>query len=168
MAAWLKEYGTTAGALLVALVLTVVFGFVAIDSLLGAIYPERLSPSFARMLGSISETDPGSARGGPASNASGMIGIIMGSVVVVSAITMIGLMFAKEWAREAALVIYGVLGLVVLAASIGGLAADPPAPSAWTGVLVGVANLTIVGLLLTKSQTSRTSEYQGVRSWEEE
>jgi hypothetical protein len=151
VAAWLKKYGTTAGALLIALVLTVVFGFVAIDSLLGAIYPERLSPSFARMLGSISETDPGSARGGPASNASGMIGIVMGSVVVVSAITMIGLVFAREWAREAALVIYGVLGLVVLAASIGGLAADPPAPSAWTGVLVGVANLTIVGLLLTSS-----------------
>jgi hypothetical protein len=43
------------------------------------------------------------------------------------------------------------LGLVVLATSIGGLAGDPPARSAWTGVLVGIANLAIVGLLLTKS-----------------
>ena len=151
MAAWLSKYGTTAGAILIALVLTVVFGFMAIDSLLGAIYPERLSPSFARMLGSISETDPGSARGGPASNASGMIGIVVGSVVMVSAIAMIGLLFAQQWAREAALVIYGVLGIVVLAASIGGLAGDPPAPSAWTGILVGIANLAIVGLLLTRS-----------------
>lgn len=139
------------GAILIILVLTVAFGFIAIDSLLGAIYPERLSPSFARFVGSIAETEQGSAGGGPASNASGMIAIVMGSVVIVSVIIMTGLLFLQPWAREAALVIYGVLGLVVVAASLGGLAADPPAPSAWTGVLVGVSNLTIVGLLLTKS-----------------
>lgn len=74
----------------------------------------------------------------------------MGSVVVVSTIILIGMLLAREWAREAALVIYGVLGMVVLAASLGGLAADPPAPSAWTGILVGIANLTIVALLLMK------------------
>jgi hypothetical protein len=151
MAAWFKGRGTTVGAVLILLALTTVFGFIAIDSLLGAIYPERLSPSFARMLGSISETDPGSARGGPASNASGMIGIVMGSVVIVSVIILVGLILIQAWAREAALVIYGVLGLVVLAASLGGLAGDPPAPSAWTGMLVGTANLMIVGLLLTRS-----------------
>jgi hypothetical protein len=151
MAAWFKGRGTTVGAVLILLALTSVFGFIAIDSLLGAIYPERLSPSFARMLGSISETDPGSARGGPASNASGMIGVVMGSVVIVSVIILVGLILIQAWAREAALVIYGVLGLVVLAASLGGLAGDPPAPSAWTGMLVGIANLMIVGLLLTRS-----------------
>lgn len=151
MVTWFKGRGTTVGAVLILLALTSVFGFIAIDSLLGAIYPERLSPSFARMLGSISETDPGSARGGPASNASGMIGIVMGSVVIVSVIILVGLILIQAWAREAALVIYGVLGLVVLAASLGGLAGDPPAPSAWTGMLVGIANLMIVGLLLTRS-----------------
>jgi hypothetical protein len=151
MVTWFKGRGTTVGAVLILLALTSVFGFIAIDSLLGAIYPERLSPSFARMLGSISETDPGSARGGPASNASGMIGVVMGSVVIVSVIILVGLILIQAWAREAALVIYGVLGLVVLAASLGGLAGDPPAPSAWTGMLVGIANLMIVGLLLTRS-----------------
>jgi hypothetical protein len=151
MVTWFKGRGTTVGAVLILLALTSVFGFIAIDSLLGAIYPERLSPSFARMLGSISETDPGSARGGPATNASGMIGVVMGSVVIVSVIILVGLILIQAWAREAALVIYGVLGLVVLAASLGGLAGDPPAPSAWTGMLVGIANLMIVGLLLTRS-----------------
>jgi hypothetical protein len=140
------------GAILIVLLLTGVFGFMALDSLLGAIYPERLDSSFTRMAGSISRTDTSaSARGGAASNTAGIIGIVMGTVVVVSTIIVIGLLFVQAWAREAALVIYGVLGLVVLAASLGGLAADPPAPSAWTGVLVGVSNLTIVGLLLTKS-----------------
>lgn len=151
MVTWFKGRGTTVGAVLILLALTSVFGFIAIDSLLGAIYPERLSPSFAGMLGSISETDPGSARGGPATNASGMIGVVMGSVVIVSVIILVGLILIQAWAREAALVIYGVLGLVVLAASLGGLAGDPPAPSAWTGMLVGIANLMIVGLLLTRS-----------------
>lgn len=80
-----------------------------------------------------------------------MIGIVIGSVVVVSIIVVVGLMLVQAWAREAALVIYGVLGLVVLAASLGGLAGDPPAPSAWTGVLVGITNLVVVGLLLSKS-----------------
>lgn len=71
--------------------------------------------------------------------------------MVVSIIVVVGLMLVQAWAREAALVIYGVLGLVVLAASLGGLAGDPPAPSAWTGVLVGITNLVVVGLLLSKS-----------------
>ena len=154
MKTWLRKRGTTAGAILIALLLTGAFGFIAIDSLLGAVYPERLSPDFARMLGSISETELGSKSGGPASNASGMVGVIVGFVVIVSAIIVTGLLFLQSWAREAGLVIYGVLGLIVLAASLGGLAADPPAPSAWNGVLVGVLNLTVVGLLLTKS-TSR-------------
>jgi hypothetical protein len=148
----LKERGTTVLAILMVLILTTVFGLMAIDSLLGAIYPERLSPSFGIFFGSAPRAGASTAaRGGPASNASGMIGIAMGSVVVVSSIVVVGLLFARAWAREAALVIYGMLGLVVLAASFGGLAGDPPAPSAWTGVLVGITNLVIVGLLLTKS-----------------
>src|SRR5680860_865564 len=50
---------------------------------------------------------------------------LIGAVVLLSAI-IIGLTFRGEWAREAGLVIYGLLGLVAIAASLGGLAADPP------------------------------------------
>jgi hypothetical protein len=165
VATWFKRHGTALVAIIIALLLTGIFGFMALDSLLGAIYPERLSSSFTRMAGSISQTDTStSARGGAASNTSGIIGIVFGTVVVVSVIIVIGLLFVRAWAREAALVVYGVLGLVVLAVSIGGLSADPPAPSAWTGVLVGIANLAIAALLLTKSASRAFSGRPADRS----
>lgn len=149
METWIRAHGTTVGAILIALALTIVFGFLALDSWLGAFYPERLDPSFARMTGAISRTDvSNSVRGGATSNTSGIIGLVMSAVVLLSAIIIVGLVFLRAWAREAAIVVYGILGLVALAASLGGLAADPPAPSTWTGVLVGLANLSVVGLLL--------------------
>jgi hypothetical protein len=158
MGTWIRVHGTTVGAILIALALTIVFGFLALDSWLGAFYPERLDPSFARMTGAISRTDvSNSVRGGAASNTSGIIGLVMSAVVLLSAIIIVGLVFLRAWAREAAIVVYGILGLVVLAASLGGLAADPPAPSAWTGVLVGLANLSVVGLLLAPASARSDS-----------
>jgi hypothetical protein len=143
---WIRSNGTTAGAILIALALTTVFAFIAVYSWLAAIYPDRMDPSFAR--------NAGSAGSASASNASGMIAIAMGAVVLVSAIIVIGLIFRRAWAREAAFVIYGFLSLLVLAASVGGLMADPPARSPWTGILVGISNLAIV-LLLMAPATSR-------------
>jgi hypothetical protein len=134
--------------------LTIIFGITAVDSWLGAFYPERLDPTFARLTGSIADTDPTRASSGAAGNASALIGLVMGIVVILSIVIIIGLMFRGQWAREAAFVIYGFLALLALAASLAGLAADPPAPSAWTGVLVGVADLAIVGLLMAPA-TSR-------------
>lgn len=147
MKQWIRTRGTTAAAILIALVLTSVFAFIAIQSWLAAVYPDRMDPSFARM--------SGSAGSASASNASAMIAIAMGAVVLLSVIIIIGLLFRRSWAREAAFVIYGSLSLLVLAASLGGLLADPPAPSAWTGILVGLSNLAIVVLLMAPA-TSRT------------
>jgi hypothetical protein len=151
---WIRLHGTTAGAIFIASTLTIIFGIMAVDSWLGAFYPDRLDPKFARLTGSIADTDPTRASSGAAGNTSALIGLVMGIVVILSIVIIIGLTFRGQWAREAAFVIYGFLALLVLAASLGGLAADPPAPSAWTGVLVGVADLAIVGLLMAPA-TSR-------------
>lgn len=154
MTTWIRAHGTTAGAIFIASTLTIIFGVIAVDSWLGAIYPDRLDPDFARLTGSIADTDPTQASSGAAGNASALIGLVMGIVVILSIVIIIGLTFRGQWAREAAFVIYGFLAFVALAASLAGLAADPPAPSAWTGVLVGVADLAIVGLLMAPA-TSR-------------
>ncbi|MCL1601163.1 MAG: hypothetical protein M3112_06475 [Actinomycetia bacterium] len=104
MEMWLRRHGVTVVAILIALLLTVVFGFMAIDSLPRATYPERSNSSFARTVGSISRISASaSARGGAASNPAGIIGIVMGTVVVVSAIIIVGLAFVRAWVREAAL-----------------------------------------------------------------
>ena len=147
MRSWLRAHFTTATAILIALVLTVSFGYMAVESLIGAFDPDRLDRDFGR--GALSFVPQGSTTGagGAAGNASGIVGVVIGAVVLVSAIIIVGLIFRRAWAREAGFMIYGLLGLVATAVSLGGIGADPPAPSAWVGLLNGVANFTIVGLL---------------------
>ena len=70
------------------------------------------------------------------------------AVVILSVVVLVGLAFRRAWAREAGDVIYGLLGLMSIAVSLGGLSADPPAPAAWVGMLNGLANFAVVGLLL--------------------
>lgn len=147
MISWLRAHGTTVGATLIASVLTLSFGYIALDSLLGAINPERLDGNFGRGALSFASPGTGTDAGAVAANASAIIGVVIGAVVLVSAIIVVGLAFRHQWAREAGMVIYGMLGLLTVAVAFGGFAADPPAPSAWVGMLTGVANLAIVGLL---------------------
>ena len=147
MRSWLRTHITTATAILIALVLTVAFGFIAVESLIGALDPDRLGGNFGRGALSFAPPGTGTDAGGAAGNASGIIAAVIGTVVLVSAIIIVGLIFRREWAREAGLVIFGLLGLVATAVSLGGIGADPPAPSAWVGLLTGGANFAIVGLL---------------------
>lgn len=138
-----RVHATTVVAVLVAAVLTLSYGFVAVQAFLAAADPDRLDPAFER-----SALGLASGQGGTATTASGIIGLVIGAVVLVSSIVVVGLAFRRQWAREAAFGVYGVLGLVATAISVGGLLSDPPAPSAWVGVLTGVANIAVVGLLL--------------------
>ena len=148
MISWLRAHGTLAGAVLIASGLTAAFGYVAVDSLLGAVDPSRLDSDFTRSaLGMGGVRDP-QGIGGAASNASAIIGVAIGAVVILSLIIVIGLAFRRDWARETGAVIYGLLGLMSFAVSLGGLSADPPAPSAWVGMLTGLANVAVVVLLL--------------------
>ncbi|MEA3510275.1 MAG: hypothetical protein U9R51_02465 [Actinomycetota bacterium] len=158
MRLWLRAHGTTAAAILVAGMLTAWFGYMSLGSLLGAIDPERLDQEFGRGVLSAAPAGSTADAGGAAANASAIVGIVIGAIVLLSAITIVGLMFRGAWAREAGLVIYGLLGFVATAASLGGLAADPPAPSAWAGMFIGLTNFAIVGLLLAPA-TAR--DYRG-------
>lgn len=150
MKRWLRLHGTITAALLLAAALTSVFGYMAVISLLGVLDPDRIDPAFARgsLFGSGGiATDASSA----AQNASAIIAFLFGAVAVVSVIIIIGLILRQSWAREAGMVVYGFLGIASLAPSLNGVMADPPAPSAWLGVLTGLANLAIVGLLLLRT-----------------
>ena len=148
MQSWFRMRGTTIAAILIALILTVSFGYIAVESILGALDPDRLGANFGRGVLSAAPAGTTSDAGAAAANASAIIGVVIGAVVLVSAIVVIGLAFRGEWAREAGLVIYGLLGALTVAVALGGLAADPPAPSAWLGMLTGFANFAVVGLLL--------------------
>ena len=160
MISWLRAHGTIASAVLIASGLTLAFGYVAVDSLLGAFDPGRLDSNFTWSALGIGGVNSAQGVGGAASNASAIIGVVIGSVVILSLIIIIGLAFRRDWAREAGVVIYGLLGLMSIAVSLGGLSADPPAPSAWVGMLNGLANVAIVVLLLVPP-TSRDFHNSG-------
>ena len=143
----LRLHGTITAALLIAVALTSVFGYMALISLLGVLDPDRIDPAFARgsLFGSAGiATDASSA----SQNASAIIALLFGAVTLLTVIIIIGLILRQGWARESGIVVFGFLGIVSLAPSLSGVMADPPAPSAWLGVLTGLANLAIVGLLL--------------------
>lgn len=160
MISWLRAHGTGAAAILIASGLTLAFGYVAVDSLLGAFDPNRLDSNFTRNALGMGASGSSQGAGGAASNASAIIGVVIGAVVILSLIIIIGLAFRRDWAREAGVVIYGLLGLMSVAVSLGGLSADPPAPSAWVGMLTGLANVAIVVLLLVPP-TSRDFRSSG-------
>ena len=74
-----------------------------------------------------------------------------GVILAVSALTLsltVGLLRRREGARHAALMTFGVLGFLALAASLPGLMSTPQRPGAPFGVLTGVVDLAIVALLL--------------------
>lgn len=72
-------------------------------------------------------------------------------VLAVSAVTAaqaVGLLLRRDGARHAAMLTFGLLGLLALAAAVPGVLADPPRPAAGWGVLTGVVDLGIVALLV--------------------
>lgn len=150
MKPWLRSHGSIAAAIAIAVTLTSVFGYIAVVSFLGVLDPNRIDSRFRQgaLFGSSGTATDVS---GTAQNASALIALLFGVVVLVSIIVITGLIRRQSWARESAMVIYGFLGILSIAVSASGITADPPASSAWLGMLTGVANLTIVGLLLLRS-----------------
>lgn len=143
MGPWLRAHGTTAAAILLATALTASFGYVAVQSLLDANDPDRIDSGFPRNALAV-----GGSPGGDAGNASAIAGIVIGAVVVVCAFAIVGLARRRQSAREAGIGIFGFLGVVATLVSIGGLLSDPPAPSAWLGLIAGIASLGVAVLLL--------------------
>lgn len=156
MKSWLRLHGTLATA--IAVTLTTVFGSIAAQSWLGVLDPDRIDPAFARgsLFGSGgSVANPSDA----AQNASALVAFLFGAVTLVSVIVIIGLIFRQSWAREAGMVIYGFLGLIAIATSLSAITADPPAPSAWLGLLTGLANVAIVIRLLLPATAQDFNPY---------
>lgn len=72
-------------------------------------------------------------------------------ILVTSALTLsltMGVLRRREGARHAALMVFGILGFLALAAALPGLSAMPPRSGAPFGVLVGLVDLGVVALLL--------------------
>jgi hypothetical protein len=134
-----------------------------VQSLLGVLDPDRIDPNFAQgsLFGSGGTVSDAS---GAAQNASALVALLFGAVVIVSVIIIIGLIFRGNWAREAGMVIYGFLGLIAFATSLSGITADPPAPSAWLGLLTGLANFATVVLLLLPATARDFSPHLRLRA----
>lgn len=104
------------------------------------------------------ELDPHSAReiatlGYSAQETSNLIAIaffVLAFVTVYTLILSVGLFRRRQWARHGAILTYVFFGMVMLPLAIGGLTADPPAPNAWLGVVLGLADFVIPVLLLTE------------------
>lgn len=80
--------------------------------------------------------------------AEGMAAIVSIPVAVSCLIVLLGLVRWKEWAREAALGVFGLIGAFLLILSVNGLTFDPPPRYAGIGVVlsllvVGVAALSL-------------------------
>ncbi|MEN8240000.1 MAG: hypothetical protein ABFR53_12470 [Actinomycetota bacterium] len=154
MKTWMETHGTIAAAVAIAAVLTLIFGVMAFQALLGAVDPSRLGDEFTRGALAIGSNGGASGNGGAARNASAIIAIVFGIIVIIAAFITVGLAFRRDWAREAGVVIFGLLGIVSIAASGAGLMSNPPAPSAWLGIFTGLVNLAVVAFLLAPA-TSR-------------
>lgn len=77
--------------------------------------------------------------------------IVAGLILAISALTAglsVGVAMRREGARHGAMLVFGVLGFIALAAAIPGLQSNPPRPGAGYGVLVGLVDLAVVTLLL--------------------
>jgi hypothetical protein len=77
-----------------------------------------------------------------------LVSIAILALSMLTAMQCLGVARRRQGARHAALVTFGVLSFVSLAAGLTGLQAVPPAPNAWYGVLVGVVDAVVVALLL--------------------
>lgn len=64
-------------------------------------------------------------------------------------VLLVGLAGRREWAREGALGVFGLSGLLLLVFSLNGLTSDPPGRHAGLGLLASVVVLGVAGLALS-------------------
>jgi hypothetical protein len=80
-----------------------------------------------------------------------IVSVVILALSLLTALQCLGVARRQQGARHAALVTFGVLSFVSLAAALTGLQAEPPAPNAGYGILVGVLDAVVVVLLLLPS-----------------
>jgi hypothetical protein len=82
------------------------------------------------------------------STATRIVSIVILALALLTALQCLGVARRRQGARHAAMVTFGMLSFVSLAAGCTGLQAVPRAPNAWWGVLVGLLDAAVVVLLL--------------------
>ncbi|HEX6255169.1 MAG TPA: hypothetical protein VFZ70_05100 [Euzebyales bacterium] len=80
-----------------------------------------------------------------------IVSVVILALSMLTALQCLGVARRRQGARHAALVTFGMLSFVSLAAGLTGLQAVPRAPNAWYGVLVGMLDAAVVVLLLLPS-----------------
>lgn len=76
-----------------------------------------------------------------------IIAVVVAAVLGVAIATIIGIISRRHWGRDGGMVVFGFLGVVATAASIGGILVEPPASGAWWGLFTGIGSM-LVSLLL--------------------
>lgn len=104
-----------------------------------------------------------------ATNYARYLSIIMGVVSLVTIAIAVGIFRRREGAQHAGIVVFSVLALVSIGASVAGLNADPPAPRAGLGLMTGLGNAAITVLLLMRSTMDDIEGAESLRTrahWE--
>ena len=86
------------------------------------------------------------------------LGLSLLAVVLAS-----GVFRRREGSQHAAVIVFVILGLIAVVASVQGLTADPPSEGARLGLAVGLTNLAIVALLLTESSRNDFEYMESLR-----
>jgi hypothetical protein len=102
---------------------------------------------------------------GQGNNAVVVSAVMIFIVSTLCLVVLIGILRRQQGARHAAIMIFGVLAFGVLAVSLSGLSADPPSRNAAYGVVCGLINAAITGLLLAPSTADDFSEAEHARNW---
>lgn len=90
------------------------------------------------------------------------IGGFVALLSVLFLVAALGVFRRRSWGREAGGLLAGAFALVATPLAIGGLTAQPPAPEAAQGLLIGLANLGVVVLLLSRSTAS---DFAAIEHW---
>ncbi len=143
MGSWLRRYLTTTAAVLLGMGLTVPFVNGAVQFILDGIDPNRIDLEARSVF-----ADMGLPTGPEELGVGSMIaGVSIGLISLVTLVALIGIAFRRQWAREAGIGLFTAYAIVVTPLAISGLVADPPAPNAEIGLMVGLGSAAVVALL---------------------
>lgn len=127
----------TAAGLMAAV--SLIFAVYALSAISG-IVPDRISASRDAILLGLDAQQ--------ANNATAMAAGLILAISVLTLSLSVGVALRRVGARHAAMLVFGVLGFISLAAAVPGLQSTPPRAGAGYGVLVGLVDIAAVGLLL--------------------
>jgi hypothetical protein len=155
---WFRAHGTTAAAVALATLLTVPYVSLVVDLVREVADPRRIADDDFRAMLQL-----GMDAGSDEASTGSLIGaVVLGTVCMVAIVIVAGIALRRSWAREAGMLVFGVIALVATSLSLGGLLSSPPAPGAGRGLLSGLGAATVVALLFARP-TQRTFDAAAAR-----